>query len=55
MMIKLAHGISAKLLRRAAMASLQAPDFGLPDLDGRRHRLSDYRGKKVLLAAWASW
>jgi hypothetical protein len=41
--------------RRASLASLQAPDFELPDLDGKMHRLSDYRGKKVLLAAWASW
>jgi len=41
--------------RRAALKSLEAPDFELPDLDGEMHRLSDYRGKKVLLAAWASW
>jgi len=41
--------------RDNTLASLEAPDFGLPDLDGRMHRLSDYRGKKVLLAAWASW
>jgi hypothetical protein len=40
---------------RASLSSLQAPDFELPDLDGKTHRLSDYRGKKVLLAAWASW
>jgi len=41
--------------RRDALGSLEAPDFELPDLDGTMHRLSDYRGKKVLLAAWASW
>jgi thiol-disulfide isomerase/thioredoxin len=41
--------------RRATLASLQAPDFELPDLDGKTHRLVDYRGKKVLLYAWASW
>lgn len=41
--------------RRAALKSLEAPDFELPDLDGKMHRLSDYRGKKVLLSAWASW
>jgi hypothetical protein len=41
--------------RRDTLASLEAPDFELPDLDGKTHRLSDYRGKKVLLAAWASW
>jgi hypothetical protein len=41
--------------RGATMATLQAPDFALPDLAGRAHRLSDYRGRKVLLATWASW
>ncbi len=41
--------------RRNAMASPDAPDFELPDLDGELHFLSDYRGKKVLLSAWASW
>lgn len=41
--------------RRSTMTSLEAPDFELPDLDGKMHRLSDYRGKKVLLSAWASW
>jgi len=34
---------------------LEAPDFALPDLDGCIHRLSDYRGNKVFLFAWASW
>ena len=32
-----------------------APDFALPDLSGRVHRLSHYRGKKVFLVSWASW
>lgn len=41
--------------RAEALASLQAPDFELPDLQGQLHRLSDYRGKKVFLATWASW
>ena len=41
--------------RRAAMQSLQAPDFTLPDLDGRLHSLAGYRGKKVFLVSWASW
>jgi hypothetical protein len=41
--------------RRAAMQSLQAPDFTLPDLEGRSHALRDYRGKKVFLVSWASW
>jgi hypothetical protein len=41
--------------RAAALRSLHAPDFALPDLDGRQHALSDYRGRKVLLVTWASW
>ena len=41
--------------RAAALRSLQAPDFTLPDVAGRMHSLSDYRGKKVLLVSWASW
>lgn len=41
--------------RGRALESLQAPDFALPDLAGRLHRLSDHRGRKVFLLAWASW
>ena len=41
--------------RSAALQSLEAPDFTLPDLDGILHSLSDFRGKKVFLVAWASW
>jgi hypothetical protein len=41
--------------RREALRSLEAPDFTLPDLDGRPHALRDYRGKKVFLVSWASW
>ncbi len=32
-----------------------APNFTLPDFQGMPHSLSDYLGKKVLLATWASW
>jgi hypothetical protein len=41
--------------RAATLASLEAPDFSLPDLAGRRHTLSEHRGKKALLIAYASW
>jgi hypothetical protein len=47
-------GVSADE-RGAQLATLQAPEFSLPDLSGRRHSLTDYRGKKVLLIAYASW
>lgn len=32
-----------------------APDFELTTLDGDKVKLSDFRGKKVLLNFWASW
>lgn len=41
--------------RATQLASLQAPDFTLPDLDGRSHSLSEHRGRKVFLVAYASW
>lgn len=32
-----------------------APDFSLPDMDGKMHKLSDYRGKPVIISFWATW
>ena len=32
-----------------------APDFAFPGLDGKRLRLSDYKGQVVLLNIWATW
>ena len=37
------------------LRSLDAPDFALPDLEGRMHTLSAFRGRKIFLLAWASW
>ena len=41
--------------QNAYLASLTAPDFTLPDMNGKPHSLKDFRGKKVLLLTWASW
>jgi hypothetical protein len=41
--------------RAAALRSGLAPDFELPDIDGVMHRLSQYRGRKVVLYAYGSW
>ncbi|UCC55055.1 MAG: TlpA family protein disulfide reductase [Gammaproteobacteria bacterium] len=32
-----------------------APDFVLQDTEGKTHRLSDYRGKPVIINFWATW
>lgn len=39
----------------AAVVGAPAPDFELADLDGRTVRLSDYRGRAVLVNFWATW
>ena len=39
----------------AELAGGVAPDFTLPDLTGREYSLSSFKGKKVLLIAYASW
>jgi len=33
----------------------EAPDFTLTDINGKQHKLSDYRGKNVILKFWATW
>ena len=32
-----------------------APNFTLTDITGKQHKLSDYRGKSVLIILWATW
>jgi hypothetical protein len=51
------HGLWALGARAGghALESAIAPDFELPDADGRAFRLSALRGQKVVLVAWASW
>lgn len=41
--------------RAAVLDAGVAPNFTLPDLDGKLHSLSDHFGKKVLLIVYASW
>ena len=43
------------ITRRTFLRSAMAPDFELPNRDGELVRLSDFRGKKVLILTWASW
>lgn len=37
------------------VSSLMAPNFKLPDANGKMRSLAEFRGKKVLLLTWASW
>lgn len=34
---------------------MEAPDIIFTDIYGTEHKLSDYRGKEVMLALWATW
>lgn len=36
-------------------ARAEQPNFALPDLSGKIHHLSDYRGKWVVVNYWATW
>ncbi len=41
--------------RKPFLESGMAPDFALEDRNGDTVRLSDLRGKKVMIVTWASW
>lgn len=43
------------VVRGSFLESRLAPDVSVPDRAGRPVRLSQFRGKKVLLVTWASW
>lgn len=49
---RLAHAPAGLAVARAGEP---APALELPDLQGQAHRLTDYRGRRVLLNFWASW
>ncbi|MBI3562782.1 MAG: TlpA family protein disulfide reductase [Gammaproteobacteria bacterium] len=40
---------------QAAPAGQPAPDFALPNIDGKNIRLKELRGQVVLINYWASW
>jgi len=49
----LAHGEVAALTM--ATAPLRLPDLAFEDADGKPRKLSDFRGKTVLVNLWATW
>jgi thiol-disulfide isomerase/thioredoxin len=38
-----------------ANAQAEPADFTLPDMENKQHKLSDYRGKWVVVNYWATW
>ena len=52
----LKHLYGAVLILAAATVQTAEPlDLGLPDMEGREVRLSDFRGQWVLVNYWATW
>jgi len=49
-----AHSIKALGLQMPS-EQVEAPDFSLPDLTGKKIRLKDFRGKVVFLNFFATW
>lgn len=48
-------GMQSKSARMVTAEAELAQDFTLKDLSGKEVKLSDYRGKVVLLTFWATW
>ncbi|MXZ97442.1 MAG: redoxin domain-containing protein, partial [Acidimicrobiaceae bacterium] len=46
---------SVPAVRQMGLESAIAPDFEVTQCDGDTLRLSDLRGRKVVLFTWASW
>lgn len=49
------YGLGPATLTGHALASAQAPEVSLPDLDGNVFQLSSLRGQKVVIVAWAPY
>ncbi len=48
-------GLATENAGQTEKAPTPAPDFTAYDLEGNPHKLSDFRGKPVILNFWASW
>jgi len=55
--LALALGISARHFFSPAETSAPStlPEFNLPDLSGRQHNISEWKGKVLVINFWATW
>jgi thiol-disulfide isomerase/thioredoxin len=54
-MMKFIVRIVSTVLFLVVVSSAVADDFTLNDLSGKSHKLSDYKGKWVIVNYWATW
>lgn len=47
--------LDAQLAMNSGWIGKQAPEFTLPDVNGKEVKLSSFKGKFVLVDFWASW
>jgi thiol-disulfide isomerase/thioredoxin len=56
---QMTQALQQQAARKAAMEKvklgMEAPEIALPGIDGKIKKLSDYKGKTVLIDFWASW
>ena len=45
----------SRQMKNLAMSGVKAPEMATKDIFGKEHRLSDHRGKVVLVNLWATW
>ncbi len=55
LLVALAGAAHAEQKMTAIPGNIIAPDFSLQDTEGNTHRLSDYRGKPVIINFWTTW
>lgn len=55
MAVIIVYAITSKDKVKVLAEGDKAPDFELVDLEGNKHRLSDYKGEGVFLNFWGTW